>query len=43
MPLSTEAEQLFLTTVYLLILFTHSVAYVDSKVLHIIYVPLKYF
>ena len=43
MPLNVGAEQLFLTTVWLFILFTHSVAYEDSTVFHIIYVPLKCF
>ena len=43
MVLITGAGQLFLTPVWLLILFTHSVAYVGSAVLQIIYVPFKYF
>ena len=43
MALITGAGQLFLTLVWLLILFTHSVAYVGSAVLRIIYVLFKYF
>ena len=43
MALISGTEQLFLTTLWLLFLFTHSVAYAGSAVLHIIYVPFKCF
>ena len=43
MTLISGTEQLFLTTLGLLFLFTHSAAYAGSAVLYIIYVPFRYF